>query len=116
MRFQMGNPAQAVPFQKPPATSEKSNSPKLDASKITDLRSALAFLEQFDDELISTDEPVNPVAELCGVYRYVGAHGTVMRPTRLGPAMMFNKVKGYDDVRVVIGVLCRRERVARLLG
>jgi UbiD family decarboxylase len=83
---------------------------------IYDLRSALAFLEKSDGELISTDEPVNPVAELSGVYRYVGAHGTVMRPTRLGPAMMFNKVKGYDDVRVVIGVLARRERVAKMLG
>jgi gallate decarboxylase subunit C len=112
----MTNAARAVPFPKTPVTSEKPDAPKLDASKITDLRTALAFLEQFDGELISTDEPVNPVAELCGVYRYVGAHGTVMRPTRLGPAMMFNKVKGYDDVRVVIGVLCKRERVARLLG
>ena len=112
----MTNTARAVPFPKAPANSAKTDAPKLDASTITDLRSALAFLEQFDGELISTDEPVNPVAELCGVYRYVGAHGTVMRPTRLGPAMMFNKIKGYDDMRVVIGVLCRRERVARLLG
>src|SRR5271170_5494184 len=107
MESLMTNAALAVPFPKAPTTSAKPDAPKLDASKITDLRSALAFLEQFDGELISTDEPVNPVAELCGVYRYVGAHGTVMRPTRLGPAMMFNKIKGYDDMRVVIGVLCR---------
>jgi 4-hydroxy-3-polyprenylbenzoate decarboxylase len=38
-----------------------------------------------------------------------------MRPTKIGPAMVFNKVKGYDDVRVVIGVLASRKRVARLL-
>jgi 4-hydroxy-3-polyprenylbenzoate decarboxylase len=30
--------------------------------------------------------------------------------------MVFNKVKGYDDVRVVIGVLGSRKRVARLLN
>ena len=40
----------------------------------------------------------------------------MMRPTRIGPAMVFNKVKGYDDVRVVIGVLGSRKRVARLLN
>ncbi len=85
-------------------------------STVTDLRSALALLEQYDDELIETNEPVDPIAELSGVYRYVGAHGTVQRPTRVGPAMMFNKVKGYDDMRVVIGVLSSRKRVARLFG
>ena len=84
--------------------------------KVTDLRSALAVLSQYDDELIYTDEPVDPIAELSGVYRYVGAHGTVQRPTRVGPAMIFNKVKGYDDVRVLIGLLCSRQRVARLFG
>lgn len=84
--------------------------------KVTDLRSALEVLSQYDNELIYTDEPVDPMAELSGVYRYVGAHGTVQRPTRVGPAMMFNKVKGYDDVRVVIGVLSSRKRVARLFG
>ncbi len=30
--------------------------------------------------------------------------------------MIFNKVKGYDDVRVLIGLLCSRQRVARLFG
>ncbi|KEA51342.1 3,4-dihydroxybenzoate decarboxylase [Mangrovibacter sp. MFB070] len=85
-------------------------------STVTDLRSALALLEQYGDELIETNEPVDPIAELSGVYRYVGAHGTVQRPTRVGPAMMFNKVKGYDDMRVVIGVLSSRKRVARLFG
>ncbi|GAA0474294.1 MULTISPECIES: UbiD family decarboxylase [Tatumella] len=84
--------------------------------KVTDLRSAIELLSRFDDELIYTDEPVDPVAELSGVYRYVGAHGTVQRPTRIGPAMMFNKVKGYQDMRVLIGLLSSRQRVARLFG
>ena len=89
--------------------SEKEN-------KVIDLRSAIAALSQYDDELIYTDEPVDPIAELSGVYRYVGAHGTVKRPTRIGPAMIFNKVKGYDDMRVLIGLLSSRKRVARLFG
>ncbi|VEA69063.1 Phenolic acid decarboxylase subunit C [Serratia rubidaea] len=84
--------------------------------QVHDLRSALALLSQFEDELIATDEPVDPMAELSGVYRYVGAHGTVMRPTRVGPAMMFNRIKGYDDMRVLIGLLASRKRVAHLLG
>lgn len=83
---------------------------------ITDLRSAIELLKRHEGEYIETDEPVDPEAELSGVYRYVGARGTVMRPTKLGPALMFNKVKGYDDVRVLIGLLCSRQRVGRLLG
>lgn len=84
--------------------------------EVTDLRSAIEVLSQYDDELIYTDEPVDPIAELSGVYRYVGAHGTVKRPTRIGPAMIFNKIKGYDDMRVLIGLLSSRKRVARLFG
>ena len=96
--------------------TEKIEVPSSMAARVTDLRSALEFLKQFPEEYVETNEPVDPMAELSGVYRYVGAWGTVMRPTRIGPAMVFNKVKGYDDVRVVIGVLGSRKRVARLLN
>ena len=86
------------------------------ASQVTDLRSAIELLKQYEGEYIETNEPVDPEAELSGVYRYVGAGGTVMRPTRTGPAMVFNKVKGFDNVRVLIGLLASRERVARMFG
>ena len=46
---------------------------------------------------------------------YVGAGGTVKRPTKEGPAMVFNNVKGHKDARVAIGVLASRKRVAALL-
>ncbi|MCY0386654.1 UbiD family decarboxylase [Robbsia sp. Bb-Pol-6] len=92
------------------------NSPEDSNFPVCDLRSALEFLKQIPGEYIETSEPVDPHAELSGVYRYVGAHGTVMRPTQLGPAMVFNKVKGYDDVRVAIGVLASRKRVAALMN
>ncbi|MBP2656536.1 MAG: bsdC 1 [Firmicutes bacterium] len=84
--------------------------------QVNDLRSALELLKKTPGQYIETNEPVDPCAELAGVYRHVGAGGTVQRPTRKGPAMMFNKVKGHLDAKVVIGVLASRERVGLMLG
>jgi len=89
---------------------------QLAAVDVHDLRSALAFLAQQEGQLLQTSVEVDPHAELSGVYRYVGAGGTVMRPTRLGPAMVFNAIKGYPGARVAIGLLADRKRVAMLLG
>lgn len=84
---------------------------------VHDLRSALALLQSLPGEFVSTDTEVDPEAELSGVYRYVGAGGTCMRPTRKGgPVMMFNKVKGFPDFKVVIGLVGSRKRVGHLLG
>ncbi|OIV47026.1 3,4-dihydroxybenzoate decarboxylase [Sodalis sp. TME1] len=80
-----------------------------------DLRSAIELLKKRDGEFVSTDTEVDPHAELSGVYRYVGAGGTCERPTRKGPAMMFNKIKGFPEVRVVTGLMSTRERVGHLL-
>lgn len=66
--------------------------------KVRDLRSALELLENIPGQLIETDVEVEPMAELAGVYRYIGAGGTCMRPTKEGPAMIFNHVKGHPDV------------------
>lgn len=85
--------------------------------QINDLRTAISLLEKIDGQLVQTDVEVDPAAEISGVYRYVGAGGTVMRPTKIdGPAMIFNNVKGHKEARVLIGLLASRERVARLLG
>ena len=84
--------------------------------KVTDLRSALELLKSVPGQIIETNEPVDPHAELSGVYRYVGAGGTVMRPTQIGPAMIFNNIKGHKDARVIIGLLASRERVGLMLG
>ncbi|NLC75858.1 MAG: UbiD family decarboxylase, partial [Clostridiales bacterium] len=84
---------------------------------IDSLRSAIEFLEKIPGQIIRTDVEVDPKAELSGVYRYVGAGGTVMRPTTIdGPAMIFNNVKGHQDARVIIGMMASRERVARMFG
>lgn len=85
-------------------------------TEVNDLRSALRLLAETPGQLIETDVPVNPMAEIAGVYRYVGAGGTVQRPTREGPAMIFNSVVGHPDARIAIGLLASRKRVGLLLG
>ncbi|MDR3599586.1 MAG: UbiD family decarboxylase [Desulfosporosinus sp.] len=83
--------------------------------KVYDLRSALELLRSVPGQLIETDELVDPHAELSGVYRYIGAGGTVKRPTQIGPAMIFNNVKGHEDAKVIIGLLASRKRVGLML-
>jgi 4-hydroxy-3-polyprenylbenzoate decarboxylase len=81
-----------------------------------DLRKALEILKSYPGQYLETETPVECHAELAGIYRYVGAGGTIMRPTQIGPAMMFNALKGYPDARVLIGLLASRKRVGLLLG
>lgn len=85
------------------------------STPIHDLRSALDFLKEIPGQLVETDVEADPEAELCGVYRHVGAGGTVQRPTKEGPAMIFNSIKGHPGARVAIGLLANRERVAKML-
>lgn len=49
---------------------------------VTDLRSAIELLKTVSRQLIDTDVPVNPMTELSGIYRHIGAGGAVMRPTK----------------------------------
>lgn len=83
--------------------------------KVYDLRTALEKLESIPGQLVQTDVEVDPIGQLSGVYRHVGAGGTVMRPTQEGPAMIFNHVKGHEGARVAIGLLASRRRVGYLL-
>ncbi len=85
------------------------------ANGVNDLRSALAFLKEQPGQLIETNVEVEAKAELAGVYRYVGAGGTVQRPTKEGPAMLFHHVRGFQDASVVIGIMASRRRVAALM-
>lgn len=80
-----------------------------------DLRKVLAELQEMPGEYHETNVEVNPHAELSGVYRYIGAGGTVKRPTQEGPTMMFNNVKGFPDTRVLIGIIASRDRVGKIL-
>lgn len=86
-------------------------------TEILDLRTALEVLRNTPGQLVETRVEVDLAAELSGVYRYVGAGGTVMRPTTVdGPAMVFHNVKGHPGASVAIGVLASRARVANLFG
>jgi 4-hydroxy-3-polyprenylbenzoate decarboxylase len=81
-------------------------------NQINDLRSAIALLQRHEGQYLETDHPVDPNAELAGVYRHIGAGGTVKRPTRTGPAMMFNSIKGYPHSRILVGMHASRARGA----
>lgn len=88
---------------------------QLAADDIVDLRTALDFLAQFPGQLVSTKVEVDPHLELAGVYRRVGSGTPTAPPTKIGPAMLFENVKG-SSAAVVAGVLASRERTALLLG
>lgn len=87
----------------------------MEKKKVHDLRSALELLQDIPGQLVETDVEVDPMGELSGVYRHVGAGGTVKRPTKEGPAMIFNNIKGHPGARVAIGLLASRKRVSYLL-
>ncbi|WP_248621533.1 UbiD family decarboxylase [Enterococcus cecorum] len=80
-----------------------------------DLRKVLEELKNIPGQYHETDIEINPNAEISGVYRYIGAGGTVMRPTQEGPTMMFNNVKGFPGIRVMTGIMASRKRVGHIL-
>lgn len=55
------------------------------------------------------DIEIDPDAEISGVYRYIGAGGTVERPPKEGPTMMFNNLKVFPNTRVLIGLMASRK-------
>jgi gallate decarboxylase subunit C len=85
------------------------------ASDINDLPSALDLLSKIPGQLLKIKKPVDPYCELAGVYKVLGAGTPAVPPTRMGPAALFENVKGYD-IPVVTGVLASRERTALLMG
>lgn len=86
-------------------------------TSITDLRGAIEVLRNTPGQLIETRVEVDPKAQLSGVYRHVGAGGTVQRPTKVnGPAMLFHNIKGHPEASVVIGMMGSRDRVSLLFG
>ena len=87
------------------------------AKDVDSLRSAIDFLREIPGQLIETDVEVDPEAELSGIYRYIGAGGTVKRPTGVnGPAMLFHNIKGHPGASIAIGMMASRDRVAKLFG
>ena len=99
----------------PTRSTARAGRPRLRASDITDLRTTLDFLAEIPGQLVSTAVEVDPYLELAGVYRRVGSGTPTAPPTQIGPAMLFENVKGHD-MAVVAGILASRERTALLLG
>ncbi|MBK4765437.1 MAG: UbiD family decarboxylase, partial (plasmid) [Pantoea sp. Brub] len=83
---------------------------------IDDLRSAISFLKNFPDQYIETNRKVDPMIELAGVYSYVSAASTIIRPTQIAPTMIFNNIKDFPDFRILVGLMASRKRVSLLLG
>lgn len=81
-----------------------------------DLRGALEILKKHEKQLLISDVETSCDSELAGVYRYIGANGCVMRPTKSGPAMIFTNIKEHKDAKILIGLLASRERTALLLN
>ena len=48
---------------------------------VNDLREGIELLKKHEGQFVSTAVEVDPHAELAGVYKKVGAGGTVARPT-----------------------------------
>lgn len=82
---------------------------------VVDLRSAIEHLKAIPGQFRCTSHPIDPHAELAGVYKRIGAGGTVMRPTRNGPAMLFESITGFPGAKVLVGLMADRARVAHLL-
>ena len=81
------------------------------------LRGALEQIRDNPAQLIETGVEADPYLKIAGIYKKVGAGGTIMRPTRRdGPAILFNNIKGYPGARVVIGMMGSRSRVGLLLN
>lgn len=60
-----------------------------------DLRKVLREIKDNPEDYRETDIEIDPDAEISGVYRYIGAGGTVERPTKEGPAMRAFQILGY---------------------
>ncbi|PMD72166.1 UbiD family decarboxylase [Companilactobacillus nuruki] len=85
------------------------------SKQLYDLRKVIDELREQPGQYHETDIEVDPNAELSGVYRYIGAGGTVQRPTKEGPSLMFNNIKGFPGSRIYIGSMASRQRVGMIL-
>ena len=85
------------------------------ADGINDLRTAMAVINNYQNQLSIISAEVDAEAELAGVYKYF-AGTPVIAPTQIGPAMLFENVKGYPNKRVLVGMLANHNsRVTRYI-
>ncbi len=84
------------------ATAKVATPSKLD---ISSLRSTLESLRGTDDLLVS-DKEINPALELAGLAKQFDG----------GSAMLFERVKGYPNGRLLTNLFATEQRVTRLFG
>ncbi len=81
----------------------------MDSQNITDLRSAIEFLNGREGELESIPTPMNAYCEITAYYAKKAGGVPVRPPTRGGPAMLFNHVLPTRKL-VALGIFGSRER------
>ena len=72
---------------------------------LTDQRTALDFCER-EGELLTIDDEIDPIYDMASVTKSFEG----------GPALLFNKIKGYANWRSVTNILGRKERIAKMFG
>ncbi|MBW4565587.1 MAG: UbiD family decarboxylase [Mojavia pulchra JT2-VF2] len=82
---------------------------------IQDLRTALHFLQQYDEGSEHISTPVKAWCELAEIYAKKGGGVPVRPPTRSGPPMLFKRVMPQDQP-VLVGLFGSRRRCALLIG
>ena len=72
---------------------------------ITSLRGTLEFLKE-RGELLTVTKEVDPILEIAGIQKALDN----------GPALLFENIKGYPEVRDVGNILSREETTAAMFG
>ncbi len=72
---------------------------------ISSFRSPLEFLKQ-KGELLTVKGEVDPIYEIAGIEKSL----------ENGPALLFENIKGYPDVRDAGNIMSREQRVADIFG
>lgn len=72
---------------------------------IRNLRSTIEFLKK-ENELLSIQKEIDPILEISGMEKALEG----------GPALLFEKIKGYPDARNVGNLFARKERTAKMFG
>ncbi|MDP2643725.1 MAG: UbiD family decarboxylase [Desulfobacterales bacterium] len=74
-----------------------------EAKKFIDLRGTIEFLKS-QGELFTVTQEVDPIYDIAGVVKKMDG----------GPTVLFEKIKGYPNVRSIANIFSRREAIAKL--
>lgn len=72
---------------------------------VTSLKGAVEFLKK-EKELLEIDGEVDPIYEISGIQKAL----------ENGPAILFNKIKGYPHARDIGNIFSRKDRPPKMFG